>query len=120
MKLADLATGLARLDLDAVAATALAAQANTIGEAVREALSHPPGLEHVYPWKQSGALQASIGVAAEGSEAVIGSTDPVASWQEHGTSRIPPRPFLAPVAAAQAEATAAAIGGAVAAAIGGV
>jgi hypothetical protein len=120
MKLADLAAGLARLDLDAVATTALAAQANSIGEAVREALSHPPGPAHVYPWKQSGTLQASIAVAAEGSEAVIGSNDPVASWQEHGTASIPPRPFLAPVAAAQAEATAGAIGAAVAAAIGGV
>jgi phage gpG-like protein len=120
MKLAALAAGLARLDLDAIASATLASEANRIGEAVREALSHTPGESHVYPWKQSGTLQDSIGVAAENGEAVIGSDDPVAVWQEHGTQRIPPRPFLAPVAALTAPQAASAVGAAVAAAIGGV
>ncbi len=29
-------------------------------------------------------------------EVVVGSSDPKALWQERGTSRIPPRPFLGP------------------------
>jgi hypothetical protein len=43
MKLAALAAGLARLDLDAIANATLGSEANRIGEAVREALSHTPG-----------------------------------------------------------------------------
>jgi phage gpG-like protein len=117
MKLADLAAGLARLDLDAAANAALGTQARLIGDAVREALSHTPGESHRFPWKQSGALQQSIGVTAEGNAAVIGAPDPVALWQEHGTAAIPPRPFLAPVAQDKAASAAASVGAAAVAAI---
>ncbi len=120
MTLAELAAGLARLDIASVTAAALSEQANHIGDAVRDALSHPPGDDHAAPWERSGALLDSIGVSVAGDEAVVGSSDPVAVWQEHGTSRIPPRPFLAPAAAAHGEAAAQAVGAAVAAAIGGV
>jgi hypothetical protein len=118
MNLSELAGALRHLDLDGTANAALAEAASFIGEAVREALSHAPGERHVYPWRQSGTLQGSIEVTAEGPQAAIGSADPVAVWQEHGTSRMPPRPFLAPIAAANAERAAAAIGVAVSGAIG--
>jgi len=120
MNLVDLAASLARLDLEATGAVTLASEAHRIGDAVRDVLSHPPGDAHVYPWKQTGALQESIGVSAESAVALVGSTDPVAAWQEHGTPTMPPRPFLAPVALENAAAVAMAIGRAVATAIGGV
>lgn len=117
MKIYALAAGLARLDVDAVANAALARQAEVMAEAVREALSHAPGEAHLYPWMQSGVLHDSIDVAVNGAEAVIGTTDPVAVWQEHGTQHLPPRPFLAPAAEQGAAAAATAVGSAVAAAL---
>lgn len=46
------------------------------------------------PLLRSGELRDSIGHSVEGLEAVIGSTSEIAVYQEMGTSRIPPRPFL--------------------------
>lgn len=114
MSLGDLARNLARLDLAAVRAAALVAAAETMAEAVREALSHPPGADHRFPWRETGALADSIEVAADGDEALIGSTSGVALYQERGTATVPPRPFFAPVAAEHAEAAAEAVGAAVA------
>jgi hypothetical protein len=50
------------------------------------------------PLLRTGELRDSIGAFVEmhgaGGRAVVGSNDPVAEWQELGTSRIPPRSFL--------------------------
>jgi HK97 gp10 family phage protein len=48
------------------------------------------------PLLRTGHLRDSIKVQAEGLHAIIGSDDPVAIYMEHGTSTIPPRPFLGP------------------------
>jgi hypothetical protein len=55
------------------------------------------------PLRRSGGLAESIEVHALGNDAVVGSQDPVALWQEEGTTQggaphIPPRPFLGPAA----------------------
>lgn len=52
------------------------------------------------PLLRTGKLRDSIERTAEetaaGAEGVLGSSDPVAEYQEMGTPKIPPRPFLAP------------------------
>lgn len=48
------------------------------------------------PLLRTGTLRDSIKVTARGNEAVIGSDDEVALYQEVGTDKIPPRPFLGP------------------------
>jgi HK97 gp10 family phage protein len=48
------------------------------------------------PLLRTGTLRDSIKVEAKGNEAVIGSEDEVALYQEVGTDHIPPRPFLGP------------------------
>ncbi|MBB5189604.1 HK97 gp10 family phage protein [Silvimonas terrae] len=50
------------------------------------------------PLLRSGDLQRSIEHEVGYTEAVIGSKSPVAAYQEFGTYRIPPRPFLGPAA----------------------
>ena len=117
MKIGDIAHNLARLDLAQTRAAALAAGAETIASAVRDALSHPPGAAHAFPWRETGTLAGSIEVAAAGDTAIVGSTDAAAGYQEFGTATVPPRPFLAPIAAEQGDAVAATIGAAVADAI---
>ncbi|HEX3350111.1 MAG TPA: hypothetical protein VHS58_18635 [Acetobacteraceae bacterium] len=119
MRLRDLADRLARLDLGAVVQEALAREAGAMANAVRDALAGAPGHAHDAPWERTGALHASIGSDADTSRAVIGSSDPVAVYQELGTARVPPRPFLAPVGAEHGAAAADAVGAAVVAAIGG-
>jgi hypothetical protein len=53
-----------------------------------------------YPLLRTGELRDSIDFAVNPFAfemfVVVGSTDPVAVWHTHGTSRMPPRPFLAP------------------------
>lgn len=98
-----LAEVLARLraaDPAGAMASALDGQAAALASGVRDALGTPPGGAHGQPWRQTGALQASIGHAAAGLQAAVGSSDPAAAPQELGTVHVPPRPFLAPVAAA--------------------
>jgi hypothetical protein len=46
------------------------------------------------PLLRTGELRASIQMQAEGNEAAVGSDDPVAVYQELGTSKIPARSFL--------------------------
>lgn len=90
---------LAALDLEAV----LAAEAAKLSETIQRSLSHRPGSsDHSTPWLRSGNLRQSISSASEDDAVVVGSTDPVAIDQELGTRQIPPRPFLAPAAAAEA------------------
>jgi phage gpG-like protein len=103
-----------------IMAAALAEQAERLAETVRAGLSEPQGAgDHDKPWVRTGALRDSIAVTASGLEAAIGSNDPAAAPQEMGTSRLPPRPFLAPAAAANGETIAKSIADAVAAALRG-
>lgn len=48
------------------------------------------------PLLRTGELRDSIEAKSSGNEAVVGSSDIVALYQECGTSKIPPRPFLGP------------------------
>lgn len=97
---------------------ALAEQCDQLAAAVREVLSEPAGSgEHGSPWVRTGALRDSIAASVDGLEAVVGSNDPAAAPQEMGTSKMAPRPFLAPLAAGMGEAIARAVGDAVASAL---
>ena len=92
---------LERVRADAVMAAALAVQAEGVAEAVRAGLSEGRGEGgHERPWALSGALRESVGVAADGLRAVVGSSDAAATPQELGTRTAPARPFLGPVGAA--------------------
>lgn len=114
MRLRALIDGLNTLDLVRVQHDLLAAEAGAIAADIRAALGQPPGGPHDYPWRESGTLQASIVAEAAGLSAIVGSVDPVAVHQEFGTSTVPPRPFLAPLAEAHVEQTVDNIGAAVA------
>ncbi|MGH7040772.1 MAG: hypothetical protein ACREFY_01410 [Acetobacteraceae bacterium] len=94
---------LARLDLAATEAAALDHAAIMLQDAVCRRLSLTPGESHDAPWLRKGMLRDSVGHVLDGTEAVVGSTDPVAPDQECGTRTNPPRPFLAPAAAAEAD-----------------
>lgn len=85
-------------NVEAAARAALDAAAARLAAQVRQDLSTPPGGPHDKPWRQSGALQASIGHVVEGDVATVGSTSAYAAAQEHGTRTVPPRPFLLPAA----------------------
>jgi phage gpG-like protein len=50
---------------------------------------------------ESGKLRASIQWNSEGNQGWVGSDNDKAIWHEFGTSKIPPRPFLAGAAAAK-------------------
>lgn len=106
-------------DVDAAARVALDAAAARLAAEVRRTLATPPGGPHETPWRQTGALQASITHATEADTAVVGSASSYASAQERGTRHVPPRPFLLPTAQRLAPDLASSIGQAVAAAIDG-
>ncbi len=108
------AAALAALPIAETLATALADQSARLADAVRANLATPPGGPHEHPWRQTGALQASIAAATDALAAQVGSSDPAAAPQELGTATVPPRPFLAPAAAALADPIARAIGHALA------
>jgi len=105
-----LLNSLDRVDLAPVQRDALAEAAQQLGTSVRESLSHPPGSDHATPWLRMGLLRDSIATEVTAEEAVVGSNSPVAVYQEHGTSAVPPRPFLAPAGAAGAETAADQVG----------
>lgn len=78
------------------------------------------------PLLVTGALRDSIVTEVSPWEAIIGSTSPIAAYQEFGTSTtgwggagIPPRPFLGPAAFKNKEAIRAIIGAAVIAGFSG-
>ncbi len=96
-----LASALSQIDLLATQQAALDAEARRLAGSARDALSYLPGSDHTAPWLRTGALRESMASEAGAEEAVIGSADPVAVFQELGTHAVPPRPFLAPVAAAR-------------------
>jgi hypothetical protein len=102
---------LGRLDPDAAARAGLRAAAEALAADVRARLATKPGGPHEAPWLRRGALRGSVAVTETDTGAVLASTSPVAVFQELGTTRTPPRPFLAPAAAAApvAQAVAAAI-----------
>ena len=105
MSISRIARRLGRLDLAPVRRAALASAAETMATELRVSLT--------------GELADSIGVAAEGDAALIGSTSAAAFAREHGTAKLQPRPVFASVGPDHAEAAAAAIGAAVAEAIRG-
>lgn len=118
--LSELRERLERLRVEDVMARALAEQAERLAAAVREDLSEPSGTGgHDQPWLQSGALRDSVGVQAGGLQAAVGSDNPAAVPQEMGTSTMPARPFLAPVAAGMGEEVTRSIANAVVAALKG-
>jgi hypothetical protein len=98
-RLRQLDARLGALDLAALRASVLREVGIRLRQRVTEGLSEPPGGPHQEPWRRSGALAASIVAVADDTSLRLGSTDPVGRYQELGTSRVPPRPFLAPVAA---------------------
>ena len=108
-----LARRLARLDLGATTQAALVQAAGKLRAVVRQELSQPPGAPHDVPWLRDGTLRDSIGISVNAEGATIGSTDPVALDQECGTRKDPPRPFLAPAAAAEGAVIAASVAAAV-------
>jgi hypothetical protein len=110
MRIDEILRRLEGLPLADMEAAALAEAGETLAAAVREALAVRPGGGHERPWVETGALHDSIGAVAGGDMLMVGSSDPVAVDQEHGTRTVPPRPFLGPVAGAMGEAVAAAIG----------
>ncbi len=111
LNLRELAERLAQVRAEEVMARALAEQAGRMADAVRHNLSDPPGAGgHDQPWLQTGALHDSMGATADGLQAAVGSSDPAAAPQEMGTHRMPPRPFLAPVAAGMGEDVARGVG----------
>jgi hypothetical protein len=85
-------------DFDGIAADALALSAETLANDIRQALATPPGGPHDHPWRQTGALQDSIGFEVDRATACIGSTSDVARHQEYGTPAMPPRPTFVPLA----------------------
>lgn len=46
------------------------------------------------PLLRTGQMRGSIEWSASASEVVVGSHDPIAAFQEFGTHKIPPRPFI--------------------------
>ncbi len=111
-----LAEWFGRVDLAGLQVRALEDAAGRLAAAVREALSVPGGAAAPgeAPSLRSGALRDSVSFAVADGTAVVGSTDPVASYQEQGTRRVAPRPFLAPAAASLGEGLAREIGAVVA------
>ena len=111
---------LERLRADEVMAQALARQAESMAAVVQDGLSEPAGGPgHDEPWLQTGALRDSVGAEADGLQAAVGSNDSAAVPQEMGTAQMPPRPFLAPVAAGMGEKVARGVAEAVIAALKG-
>lgn len=104
---------LEQLELEAAARRGLLGAGTHVAESVRTLLSTPPGGPHASPWLRTGALRDSIAVGETDGGAVVASTSDVAVHQEMGTRRIPPRPFLAPVAAATVDEVAARVADAV-------
>lgn len=62
------------------------------------------------PLFRSGALRNSIVTEHTAKQAIIGSKLPIAAYQEFGTNRISPRPFLGPAAYARKKQICAIIG----------
>lgn len=79
---------------------ALKSAGSQLEEAVKASLSHLPGEDHASPWLRTGKLHDSVSHQSDDHVLAVGSDSQVAVDQEFGTRSIPPRPFLAPTAAA--------------------
>lgn len=66
---------------------------STVAE--KERLGYTGQVSPTDPLLRTGEMRDSIKVEIAGLEIAIGSTNKTALYQEMGTSRIPPRPFLA-------------------------
>lgn len=104
---------LEQIELEAAARRGLLVAGAHVAESVRALLSTPPGGPHAVPWLRTGALRESISMGETAASVLVTSTSDVAVHQELGTRRMPPRPFLAPAAAAGAEDVAARVADAV-------
>ena len=60
----------------------------------KEALGYTGRISATDPLYRTGELRTSISYTLHGYGVTLGSTDPIAPYQENGTSRIPPRPFI--------------------------
>ena len=107
--LSDAIARLARLDVAGATARGTQAAARLLHDAVIADLSHPAGAQPALPALRTGALRASIAYASDAAGGVVASTSPVAVFQEFGTARMAPRPFLGPAAARHADEAARAI-----------
>ncbi|WOJ89848.1 hypothetical protein RZS28_00595 [Methylocapsa polymorpha] len=80
----------------------------------RARLGYPPN----EPLLRTGELRDSIKhEVASGNEGYVGTNSPIAKYQEFGTIKIPPRPFLGGALAAKGEEVAECFGGALKATI---
>jgi hypothetical protein len=70
--------------------------ASTVAEKTR--LGYVGHVSATDPLLRTGSMRGSIRVLVEGLTEVVGSGEKVALWQEMGTHKIPPRPFLAKAA----------------------
>lgn len=70
------------------------AWANLAESTVNDRLSK--GFSPDDPLLRTGSLRDSIEVHEDGAEVVVGSASDIALYQECGTDKIPPRPFLGP------------------------
>ena len=107
--LSDSIAALGRFDIPAAKAQGTQAAARLLHDAVTADLSHPPGANPALPALRTGALRASIAHASDANGAVVAATSDVAVFQEFGTARMAPHPFLGPVATRHADDTAQAI-----------
>lgn len=56
------------------------------------------GFSENEPLLRTGELRDSIQNEVKGLEGIVGSKSPIAPYQEYGTAKIPPRPFIGPAA----------------------
>ena len=98
------AAALGNISLPEILGTKVEEYAAFLCADIKENLSNVPGDDHREPWKRTGHLEESIFYSVVGLVATIGSIDPAAKPQELGTARVPPRPFVAPVAATAGKA----------------
>lgn len=63
---------------------------STVSDRVRQ------GFTPFEPLYRTGELRGSIEAEVSGNQMVVGSKMDIALWQEQGTSKMPPRPFLGP------------------------
>jgi len=66
--------------------------ASTIEE--KERLGYTGRVSATDPLLRTGELRTSISATVDQSGVTLGSTDPIAPYQEHGTSKMPARPFI--------------------------
>lgn len=86
----------------------------------KQALGYTGKVSSTDPLLRTGELRASIQVGDVTPEhAMVGSDDPIATYQEFGTARIPPRPFIGAAVHRETDKINAAIGEIITASIRG-